>query len=214
MTKKDLDAIVEVLKDKDILVISDEIYAELTYEGKHISIASYPEMYEKTVVVNGFSKSFAMTGWRLGYVLAQPELIEVMFKIHQYAIMSAPTTAQYAGIEALAHGDDEVERMRKEYNRRRRYMHKALNEIGLKCFEPKGAFYMFPSIQSTGLSSDEFAEELLRKEKVLVIPGDAFGEAGTGFVRATYATSIENIIDAMKRIERFVKGCEGANDRV
>ncbi len=214
MTKKDLDAIVEVLKDKDIVVISDEIYAELTYDGKHVSIASYPEMYDKTVVVNGYSKAFAMTGWRLGYVLAQPRLIEIMFKIHQYAIMSSPTMAQFAAIEAMANGDEEVEKMRTEYDRRRRYMHKALNEIGLKCFEPKGAFYMFPSIQSTGLSSDEFAEGLLKKEKVLVIPGDAFGDAGTGFVRATYATSFENIVEAMKRIKRFVKGCEGANDRV
>jgi len=203
MTGDDLDAIVGVLKDKDIFVISDEIYAELTYEGKHVSIASYPEMYDKTILVSGFSKAFAMTGWRLGYALGNSKVIDIMFKIHQYSIMSSSSSSQYAAIDAMRNGDKEVEMMRDEYNRRRRIMHKGFNDMGLACFEPKGAFYMFPCIKSTGLTSDEFSEQLLLEEKVLVVAGDAFGTAGEGFVRATYATSMGNIIEALKRIERF-----------
>lgn len=204
MTKENIDGIVEVLKNKDIIVLSDEIYSELTYEGEHISIASYPEMYEKTIVVNGFSKAFAMTGWRLGYVCGSPILIDAMKKIHQYALMCSPTMAQYAAIEALENCDDEVNNMKIEYNHRRRIMVDGFRKMGLSCFEPKGAFYTFPCIKSTGLKSDEFCERLLREEKVLIVPGDAFGKSGEGFFRATYANSIDNINEALKRIERFV----------
>ncbi len=204
MTRDELAAIVEVLKDKDIIVLSDEIYSELTYEGQHVSIASFPEMKDKTIVINGFSKAFAMTGWRLGYVCAHPVLIEAMKKIHQYAIMCSPTIAQYAAIEALKSGDDAVEEMVREYNRRRRVLVNGFQKMGLECFEPKGAFYVFPSIKSTGMTSDEFCEKLLMSEKVLAVPGNAFGECGEGFIRACYASSMENIIEALKRIERFI----------
>ncbi|HHV99457.1 MAG TPA: aminotransferase class I/II-fold pyridoxal phosphate-dependent enzyme [Clostridiaceae bacterium] len=204
MTKKDIEGIVEVLKNKDIVVISDEIYAELTYEGEHVSIASYPEMKEKTLVINGFSKAYAMTGWRIGYACGHPCLIDNMKKIHQYAIMCAPTNAQHAAIEALRNSYDDVSMMVREYNRRRRLMVDGFRKAGLDCFEPLGAFYVFPCIASTGLSSDEFCEKLLMEEKVLVVPGTAFGNCGAGFVRATYASSVENIIEAMKRIKRFV----------
>ena len=204
MTKKDIEGIVEVLKDKDIVVISDEIYAELTYEGEHVSIASYPEMKEKTLVINGFSKAFAMTGWRIGYACGHPCLIDSMKKIHQYAIMCAPTNAQHAAIEALRNSSDDVGMMVREYNRRRRLMVDGFRKAGLDCFEPLGAFYVFPCITSTGMSSDEFCEKLLMEEKVLVVPGTAFGDCGAGFVRATYASSVENIIEAMKRIKKFV----------
>lgn len=206
LTRDELAALVEILKDKNIIVISDEIYAELTYEGKHVSIASFPEMYDKTIVINGFSKAFAMTGWRIGYACGHPELISAMTKIHQYAIMCAPTTAQYAAIEALRKGDAAVEDMVKEYNRRRRVLIDGFNNIGLTCFEAKGAFYLFPSIKSTGLTSEEFCDQLLLSEGVLVVPGPAFGKVGEGFVRACYASSMENIIEAIKRIERFVNG--------
>lgn len=205
MTRDELADIVEVLKDKDIIVISDEIYSELVYGGPHFSIASFPEMKDKTLVINGFSKAFAMTGWRLGYVCGHPTLIEAMKKIHQYAIMCSPTTSQYAAIEALRNSDDDVEIMVKEYNRRRRVMVDEFRKMGLSCFEPLGAFYVFPCIKSTGLTSDQFCEELLRSEKVLVIPGNAFGECGDGFIRACYASSMENIREAMSRIARFVK---------
>jgi aminotransferase len=205
MTREELEPIAEVLKDKDIIAISDEIYSELTYGEDHVSIASFPEMKDKTIVINGFSKAFAMTGWRLGYVCGHPALIEEMKKIHQYALMCAPTTAQYAAIEALRNCDKEVNDMVKEYNRRRRVMVNGFRKIGLNCFEPLGAFYVFPSIQSTGLTSDEFCEGLLKEERVLVVPGTAFGDCGEGFVRACYASSYENIVEALKRIERFIK---------
>ncbi|ALP89638.1 aminotransferase class I/II-fold pyridoxal phosphate-dependent enzyme [Clostridium butyricum] len=204
MTREELIPIVEVLKDKDIIVISDEIYAELCYDEKHVSIASFPEMKEKTLVINGFSKAYAMTGWRLGYLCGHPTLINEMKKIHQYAIMCSPTTAQYAAIEALKSGDSSIEEMQREYNRRRRVLVEGFRKMGLECFEPLGAFYVFPSIQSTGISSDEFCEQLLINEKVLTVPGNAFGDCGEGFIRACYASSMENIIEALKRIEKFV----------
>ena len=204
-TREELAGIVEVLKNKDVIVISDEIYAELSYGEEHVSIASFPEMRDKTLVINGFSKAYAMTGWRLGYVCGHPILIEAMKKIHQYAIMCSPTVAQYAAIEALKNSDSSVSNMVKEYNRRRRVLVDGFRKIGLDCFEPLGAFYVFPSIKSTGMSSDEFCEKLLIQEKVLVVPGNAFGDCGEGFIRACYASSMDNIIESLKRIERFVK---------
>lgn len=205
MRKEDLAKIAEVLRDKDIIVISDEIYSELTYEGEHISIASFPGMKEKTLLINGFSKAFAMTGWRLGYACGHPDLIGAMFKIHQYAIMSSPTTAQKAAIEALRNSANDVNTMVREYNRRRRIMVDGFKKAGYDCFEPLGAFYVFPDIRSSKLNSEEFCEKLLLEEKVLVVPGTAFGQCGEGFVRATYANSMENIIEALKRIQRFAK---------
>ncbi|SHI03156.1 aminotransferase class I/II-fold pyridoxal phosphate-dependent enzyme [Clostridium intestinale] len=205
MTREELAGIVEVLKNKDVIIISDEIYAELSYGEEHVSIASFPEMRDKTLVINGFSKAYAMTGWRLGYVCGHPILIEAMKKIHQYAIMCSPTVAQYAAIEALKNSDSSVSNMVKEYNRRRRVLVDGFRKIGLDCFEPLGAFYVFPSIKSTGMSSDEFCEKLLIQEKVLVVPGNAFGDCGEGFIRACYASSMDNIIESLKRIERFVK---------
>lgn len=211
MTKEDLEGIVEVLKDKDVIIISDEIYAELCYDEKHVSIATFPEVKDKTLVINGFSKAYAMTGWRLGYVCGHPTLISQMKKIHQYAIMCAPTTAQYAAIEALKNGDKSIEEMTREYNRRRRVLVNGFRKMGLDCFEPLGAFYVFPCIKSTGISSEEFCEQLLISEKVLTVPGNAFGEYGEGFIRACYASSMENIIEALKRIERFVKTLQVKN---
>lgn len=205
MDYEDYKALVEVLKDKDIIVISDELYAELTYQGKHVSIAQFPEMKYKTIVINGFSKAFAMTGWRIGYVCCNAEALEQMKKIHQYALMCSPTTAQFAAIEALRNGEPEVRRMMEEYNRRRLVMVNGMKKAGLDCFEPVGAFYVFPDITSTGISSDSFCERLLMEEKVLMVPGNAFGACGEGFVRATYATSIENIREALIRITRFVE---------
>ena len=205
MTREELQGIVNVLKDKDVIIISDEIYSELCYGEKHVSIASFPEVKDKTLVINGFSKSYAMTGWRLGYLCGHKALISQMKKIHQYAIMCSPTTAQFAAVEALKKGDDSVEEMRKEYNRRRRVLVDGFRKMGLDCFEPLGAFYVFPNIQSLGMSSDEFCEKLLRQEKVLVVPGNAFGGCGEGFIRACYASSMENIMEALKRIERFIK---------
>lgn len=205
MNREELAAIVEVLKDRDVIVISDEIYSELSYGGEHVSIASFPEMRDKTLVINGFSKAFAMTGWRLGYICGHPVLIEEMKKIHQYALMCSPTTAQYGAIEALRNCEQDVQEMVREYNRRRRVMVNGFRKMGLECFEPLGAFYVFPSIKSTGLTSDEFCERLLMQEKVLVVPGNAFGECGHGFIRACYASSYENIVEALKRIERFIK---------
>ena len=205
MTREELQGIVNVLKDKDVIIISDEIYSELCYGEKHVSIASFPEVKDKTLVINGFSKSYAMTGWRLGYLCGHKALISQMKKIHQYAIMCSPTTAQFAAVEALKKGDDSVEEMRKEYNRRRRVLVDGFRKMGLDCFEPLGAFYVFPNIQSLGMSSDEFREKLLRQEKVLVVPGNAFGDCGEGFIRACYASSMENIMEALKRIERFIK---------
>jgi len=205
MTKEELEPLVQVLKNKDVVVISDEIYAELTYGGKHFSIASFPEMKEKTIIINGFSKAYAMTGWRLGYACGDTVLIEAMKKIHQFAIMSAPTTAQFAAIEALKNAKEDVDKMVKEYNRRRRVLVNGFRKMGLECFEPKGAFYVFPCIKSTGLTSDQFCEKLLVTEKVLVIPGSTFGDCGEGYIRACYASSMEQIHEALKRIERFVK---------
>lgn len=205
MRKQDLEDIAEVIRDTDIMVLSDEIYAELTYNMKHTSIANIDGMYERTVIVSGFSKSYAMTGWRLGYALGHPVIIKAMTKVHQFAIMSAPTTAQYAAIEALKNGDSDIEMMRDEYNERRRVIVDGFRNMGLECFEPNGAFYAFPSIERTGLKSDEFCEKLLYDKKVAVIPGTAFGESGEGFIRCSYAYSIEQINEALNRIESFVK---------
>lgn len=204
MTRDELRPIVDVLKDKNLIVISDEIYAELSYGERHVSIASFPEIKDKTIVINGFSKAYAMTGWRLGYACGNAKLISQMKKIHQYTIMCSPTTAQYAAIEAMRNSDRDVEEMVKEYNRRRRVLVDGFRKIGFDCFEPLGAFYVFPCIKKTGLSSDEFCEKLLKQERVLAIPGNAFGECGEGYIRACYASSMENILEALKRIERFV----------
>ena len=206
MEREDLEKIAEILRDTDILVISDEIYAELTFGGKrHVSIAAIEGMKERTVVVNGFSKSFSMTGWRMGYTCGPAPVMKQITKIHQYAIMCAPTTSQYAAIEALKHGDEAVASMVEEYDMRRRLIVSGFNRIGLSCREPKGAFYAFPCISSTGLSSEEFCERLLYTEKVAVVPGTAFGQGGEGFIRASYCYSIEHILEAIRRIERFLK---------
>jgi len=204
MDRKDLEAIAEVLKDTDIMVISDEIYAELTYGRRHVSLANITGMYDRTIVVNGFSKSHAMTGWRMGYVCAPKPIIAAMTKLHQFGIMSAPTTSQYAAVEAMRNGDADIEHMREEYDRRRRYLVENLNRIGLSCFEPKGAFYVFPDIRSTGLTSEEFCERFLLEEKVAVIPGSAFGPGGEGFVRACYAASMKDIAEAVARMDNFL----------
>lgn len=205
MDEKDLADIVDVIIEKDLFVISDEIYSELTYGAKHVSVASFPGMKERTILINGFSKSYAMTGWRLGYATGPRIIIEQMTKIHQYAIMCAPTTSQYAAIEAMKHGDDDVCRMRAEYDNRRRYLVNALREMGFECFEPFGAFYVFPSIKKFGMTSDEFATRLLQEEKVAVVPGTAFGQCGEGFIRISYAYSIENLKEALERMERFIQ---------
>lgn len=205
MEKEDLEKIAEVLKETNIITISDEIYAELTYGKEHVSIASIPGMYERTIVLSGFSKAFAMTGWRLGYALGPEPLIKLMTKMHQFAIMCAPTTSQYAAIEAMKNGDEDVARMRTSYDQRRRFMLEHFAEMGLDCFEPEGAFYVFPSIQKTGLTSEEFCTQLLKEEKVAVVPGSAFGASGEGFVRCSYAYSIEELREALTRIARFVK---------
>lgn len=205
MSKADLEALAEVLEGTDILVLSDEIYGELRYgDEKHIPFSAIGNMKERTVVVNGFSKAYAMTGWRLGYALGPERIIKLMTKIHQFGIMSAPTTAQYAAIEALKNCDRDIEDMCNEYNYRRRYIVDGFREMGLSCFEPLGAFYVFPCIKSTGMSSDEFCNRLLQEEKVAVVPGNAFGESGEGFIRCSYAYSIDNIKEALTRIERFV----------
>ncbi|MBN2851659.1 MAG: aminotransferase class I/II-fold pyridoxal phosphate-dependent enzyme [Clostridia bacterium] len=206
MTKNELAGIVEVLKDRNLLILSDEVYSRLTYGEKHTSIASFPEIKDKVIYINGFSKSHAMTGWRLGFLCCHKNLLKHMIKIHQYALMCSPTMAQYAGIEALKNGEEQVEKMVSEYNRRRKFMVAGFREMGLTCYEPEGAFYVFPNITSTGLTSDEFCERVLREHKVLVVPGTAFGESGEGFVRATYASSLENIKEALNRINQFVKG--------
>ena len=205
MEREDLEAIADILRDTNILVISDEIYAELTFGGnKHVSIGSLPGMKERCVIINGFSKTFSMTGWRMGYACGPREVMEQVTKIHQYAIMSAPTTAQYAAIEALRNGDAAVQAMREEYDMRRRLIVSGFNRIGLTCREPKGAFYAFPCIQSTGLTSDEFCEKLLYAQKVAVVPGTAFGAGGEGFIRASYCYSTEHIKEALARIEAFL----------
>lgn len=206
MDRGSLEAIAEVLRGTDIMVLSDEIYAELTYGlDRHVSIASLPGMKERTIVVNGFSKAYAMTGWRLGYAVGPQPVIAVMTKIHQSCIMSAPTTSQYAAITALRSCDDEIEIMRDEYNRRRRYVVKALNDMGLTCFEPRGAFYVFPCIRVSGLTSEEFCERLLREQEVAIVPGDAFGASGEGFARISYAYSVDHLETAMRRIRRFLQ---------
>lgn len=205
MTCDDLKAIVDVIIEKDLYVISDEIYSELTYSGNHVSIASFPGMKERTIVINGFSKSYAMTGWRLGYACAPKLILKQMLKIHQFAIMCAPTTSQYAAVEALRNGDSDVEMMREAYDQRRRFLIQALRDMGLTCFEPFGAFYVFPSIKKLGMTSDEFANKLLQEEKVAVVPGTAFGVCGEGFLRISYAYSIEDLKVALERMGRFVK---------
>lgn len=205
MSAAEMEEIAAVLRETNVLVLSDEIYSELTYGlDRHVSIASLPGMAERTIVVNGFSKSYAMTGWRLGYAAGPAPLVKVMTKIHQSCIMSAPTTSQYAAITALRQCDDQIEMMRDEYNRRRRYVVKALNEMGLTCFEPRGAFYVFPSIQISGLTSSEFCEQLLREKEVAIIPGSAFGASGEGYARISYAYSVDHLQTAMKRIREFL----------
>lgn len=204
MEKHDLEAIAEVLRGTDIMVISDEIYAELSYDISHVSIASIADMYERTIVINGFSKSYAMTGWRLGYACGPREIISQMTKIHQYAIMSAPTTSQYAAIEALREGDKDIAHMKQDYDHRRRYLLDSVRNLGLECFEPKGAFYMFPSIKSTGMTSEQFCEKFLIEERVAVIPGTAFGSSGEGYARMCYAASMKDLSEAMRRLERFL----------
>ena len=205
MTKEDLQEIVDVVMEKDLFVISDEIYSELTYSGEHVTIASFPGMKERTVVINGFSKAYAMTGWRIGYAVAPKLILEQMLKIHQFAIMCAPTTSQYAAVEALRNGDSDVEMMREAYDQRRRFLISELRRIGFQVFEPFGAFYVFPSIKQFGMTSDEFATKLLEEEKVAVVPGTAFGDCGEGFLRISYAYSIEDLKVALQRIEAFVK---------
>lgn len=205
MTKEELQPIVDFVIEHDLFVISDEIYSELTYSGNHVSIGAFPGMKERTIVINGFSKSYAMTGWRLGYACGPQVILKQILKIHQFAIMCAPTTSQYAAIEALRHGDDDVEKMRDEYDRRRRFLLNAFEEMGIECFEPYGAFYMFPSIKKFGMSSDEFATRLLKEEKIAVVPGTAFGDCGEGFLRISYAYSIDDLKAALERIERFIE---------
>lgn len=205
MERKDLEAIAEVILKHDIFVMSDEIYSELTYKDKHVSIAELPGMQERTILINGFSKAYAMTGWRLGYACGPREIIQQMTKIHQFAIMCAPTTSQCAAVEALKNGDGDVEQMRTAYNQRRRYLMNAFREMGLECFEPYGAFYVFPCIKEFGLTSDEFAERLLKEEKLAVVPGTAFGDCGEGFLRISYAYSMEQLKEALSRMNRFIQ---------
>ena len=212
MEKKDLEAVAEVVKKHDLFVISDEIYSALTYTEKHISIASLPGMKERTIVINGFSKSHAMTGWRLGYACGPRIILDQMLKIHQYAIMCAPTTSQYAAVDALRAGDEDVQRMREEYNGRRRYLMHRFEEMGLECFEPYGAFYCFPCIKEFGMTSEEFATNLLKTEKVAVVPGTAFGDCGEGFIRISYAYSLDNLKEALDRMERYITGLRGGNN--
>ena len=205
MEKEDLEAIAEIIEEKDLFVISDEIYGELTYKGKHSSIVSLPGMKERTILINGFSKAYAMTGWRLGYACGPRIILEQMLKIHQFAIMCAPTTSQYAAVEALKNGEEDVEEMREAYNQRRRYLMHAFKEMGLECFEPYGAFYVFPSIKEFGMTSDEFATRLLQEEKVAVVPGTAFGDCGEGYLRISYAYSLENLKVALGRLSHFIQ---------
>ena len=213
MEKEELAEIAEIVAEKDLFVISDEIYSELCYLGEPVSIASFPGMRERTVVINGFSKAYAMTGWRLGYACAPANILAQMLKIHQFAIMCAPTTSQYAAVSALKNGDKDVEIMRESYNQRRYLLH-AFKEMGLDCFEPFGAFYAFPSIKRFGMSSDEFANRLLREEKVAVVPGTAFGSCGEGYLRISYAYSLESLKEALERLERFVKKLDGSSEGV
>ena len=204
MERSDLEALAQVLEGTDIMIISDEIYAELTYGQHHVSPANLPELYDRTIVVNGFSKSHAMTGWRMGYVCGPEPVIRQMLKLHQFGIMSSPTVSQYAAIEAMRNGDHDIEKMREEYDGRRRYLVEGLRRIGLPCFEPRGAFYVFPDIRPTGLTSEEFCERFLMEEKVAVIPGSAFGPGGEGFVRCCYATGLKDIAEALTRMDNFL----------
>jgi len=204
MEEEDLKAIAKVIEEKDLFVISDEIYGELTYKGKHKSIVSLPGMRERTILINGFSKAYAMTGWRLGYACGPENIIQQMVKIHQFAIMCAPTTSQYAGVEALRNGDEDVAMMREQYDQRRRYLLHEFKEMDLPCFEPYGAFYVFPCIKKFGLSSDDFATRLLNEEKLAVVPGTAFGDCGEGYIRISYAYSLEDLKKAIDRLKRFI----------
>lgn len=208
MEKKDLEDIAKICVEKDIYILSDEIYSELTYGTDHVSIASFPGMRERTIVINGFSKGFAMTGWRLGYAAGPKVIMEQMLKIHQYAIMCAPTMSQYAAVDALQHGEKDVQMMRESYNQRRRFLMNAFKEMGLECFEPFGAFYVFPNIKKYGLTSEEFATRLLKEEKVAVVPGTAFGDCGEGYLRISYAYSLDNLKVALDRVKSFVERLE------
>ncbi len=205
MERKDLEEIAKVIEKHDLFVLSDEIYAELCYTENHVSIANIPGMWERTILINGFSKSYAMTGWRLGYACGPQKIIEQMYKIHQFCIMCAPTTSQYAAIDALKNGDGDVQMMRDSYNQRRRYLVNAFQEMGLECFEPFGAFYIFPCVKQFGMTSDEFASRLLHEEKLAVVPGNAFGDSGEGFLRISYAYSLENLKIAIGRLRHFVE---------
>ena len=209
MEREDLEKIAKIVIEKDLFVLSDEIYSELTYTDRHVTIASLPGMKERTVLINGFSKAYAMTGWRLGYAAAPEIILKQMLKIHQYAIMCAPTTSQYAAVDAMKNGDQDVEDMRESYNQRRRYLLHAFEEMNISCFEPQGAFYTFPNIKRFGMSSDEFATRLLKEEKVAVVPGTAFGDCGEGFLRISYAYSLESLKKALGRIKRFVDRLDG-----
>ncbi len=204
MCREDYEALAPIIEKHNLILLSDEIYAELTYEGRHCSPATLPQLYDRTVVVNGMSKAYSMTGWRLGYACAPAPIMELMMRIHQYAIMCAPTTSQYAALEAVVNGDDDIEAMKEEYDGRRRFLVEGLRQIGLPCFDPLGAFYAFPCVKQTGLSSEEFAERLLMAEKVACIPGNAFGESGEGYLRLCYASSMENLHKSLDRIDRFV----------
>ena len=212
MTKEDLEPIAEVVKRHDLYVLSDEIYSELTYKTEHVSIASLPGMQERTLVINGFSKGFAMTGWRLGYICGPSVIIEQMLKIHQFAIMCAPTTSQYAAVDALRNGDEDIARMKKAYDERRRYLLREFRVLGMDCFEPYGAFYMFPCIKRFGMTSDEFANRLLQEEKLALVPGTAFGDCGEGYLRVSYAYSLEDLQKAIERIKRFVARLDGKTE--
>lgn len=204
MTRADLEKIAEVIRKHDLYVMSDEIYAELTYGQKHVSIASLPDMHDRTIVINGFSKAYAMTGWRLGYALAPRIICEQMTKIHQFAIMCAPTNSQYAAVDAVRYGDKDIEKMVRAYDQRRHFLMQTFQEMGIECFEPFGAFYVFPCIKKYGMKSEEFAEKLLYQEKVAVVPGTAFGDCGEGYLRISYAYSIEELKEALGRIKHFI----------
>ncbi|WP_294143790.1 aminotransferase class I/II-fold pyridoxal phosphate-dependent enzyme [uncultured Clostridium sp.] len=209
MEREELEEIAKVIEEKDIFVISDELYAELTYKGEHVSIAAIPGMRERTVLINGFSKAYAMTGWRIGYAAAPEIILTQMLKIHQFAIMCAPTTSQYAAVEALKNGDEDIARMKKAYDERRKYLMRAFKDLGMDCFEPYGAFYIFPCIKRFGMTSDEFANRLLQEEKIAIVPGTAFGDCGEGYLRVSYAYSLEDLQKAIARIRRFVDRLDG-----
>lgn len=211
MEREDLEAVAQIVEEKDLFVISDEIYAELTYKKKHVTIASLPGMRERTVLINGFSKAYAMTGWRIGYVCAPAPILKQMLKIHQYAIMCAPTTSQYAAVEAVKNGDSDIEEMKRSYDERRRYLLKEFRSLGMDCFEPYGAFYMFPCIKRFHMTSEEFATRLLREEKIAIVPGTAFGDCGEGYLRVSYAYSLEDLKRAIRRIRRFVNRLDEEN---